>query len=378
MASRTRSLIANLALAAVVFAVGLGLIEAVLRTTHIFGARRSWSQPDEWIRWRFSPGREYWYYSENDHPIAGRINSHGWRDRERSIEKPTPGFRVAVIGDSYVAAFEVEAESTMCAIAERKLRAEHRSAEVLNFGRVGMTLTEELIVLDRDVIRFDPDVVVIVFAPINDIRDVDRRTAVPVLRPFFVDGPDGKLAIDRSFRENRGFRLRSMVNTVKQQNALFSLASERYNAMRFAQRQAQVDAPTTIVPGVTTMSRHLTLCTENPDDVYSRNYTLCKRLIAIAATTCDERGVRFVLVGINTVYLDEKIAVLESVDPTFDPAFFDTDLEAMADTSGFTYVALQSAFRARYLETGRRLHWAHWNYAGNRLAADSMLGAIRP
>jgi len=376
MPSRSRLILANLSFAAIAFIVCVGLVEGVLRTTHLFGARRSWSQPDDWIRWRFTPDREYWYYGENDHPITGRINAHGWRDRERAIEKPDGGFRVAVIGDSFVAAFEVEAESTMCAIAERGLRAVIPDAEVLNFGRVGMTLTEEIIVLDRDALPFDPDVVAIVFAPINDIRDIDRRSAVPALRPFFVEGREGELVLDRSFKENRSFRARAAINGMKQRSALFSLVSERYNAMRFAQRQRQVDAPTTIVAGATTMSGHLTLCTVAPDTLYAQNYALCKKLIRRAASMCHDGGIRFVLVGINNVYLDEKIAALRSVDPTFDPAFFDSDLGAMADSSGFDYIGLQGVFRENYLANGERLHWAHWNYRGNRIAAEALTSAI--
>jgi hypothetical protein len=378
MKSRSRAFLLNLVLAVVVFVIGAGVIEVVLRTTNLFGARLSWSQPDDEIRWRFSAGRRYWYNQENDHPIEGRINSHGWRDVERSIEKPTGGFRVAVVGDSYVSAFEVELDSTMCAIAERRLSSAMpgRRVEVLNFGRNGMSPTEELIVLEREVLRFDPDVVVILFAPINDIGDVQPATAVPALRPFYVEDDGGGLVLDTSFRESRGYKGRKLINTIKQHSAIVSLASERYNALRFQRRQDRVGANAAVVEGSTRMSRHLTLCTDSPDPTYARGYDLCKRLIAKTAETCRARGVDFVMVAINNVYLDEKLSALESVDPTFDPFFFDRDLGAMADSLSIGFVGLQTAFDAHYRATGERLHWNHWNYGGHRVAARELARCI--
>ena len=108
-------------LSVVVLITGMTIVETVLRTTHLFGARIAWSEPDEYIAWRFTPKREYWFFKENDHAITGRINSHGWRDRERRVEKRPPSYRVAVIGDSYVEAFQVEEDSTFLSIAEREL-----------------------------------------------------------------------------------------------------------------------------------------------------------------------------------------------------------------------------------------------------------------
>lgn len=165
-----------------------GLLEVVLRSTHLFNARLSWTEPDREIGWRFTPGREYWFFAENDHAITGRINAMGWRDRERSVKKAPRTFRIAVLGDSYVEAFQVESERTCLARAESRLKG-HRTPdydafEVMNFGRSGMSPAEELIVLERDVFPCEPDVVLVLFTPHNDIADVNRETAADACRPF--------------------------------------------------------------------------------------------------------------------------------------------------------------------------------------------------
>ncbi len=100
-------------------------VEVLLRATHLFNARVSFSEPDPEIGFRFTPGAGYWFFGENDHPVEGRINALGWRDYERTREKPVRCYRVAVIGDSYVEAFQVELDSTFVAITERRLNALH-------------------------------------------------------------------------------------------------------------------------------------------------------------------------------------------------------------------------------------------------------------
>src|SRR6185369_15709040 len=133
-----------------------GALELLLRTTHLFHARLSWTEPDREIGWRFTPGREYWFFGENDHAITGRINSTGWRDRERIIKRTPHTGRLAVLGDSYVEAFQVELDSTFAARIENSMRGSPDGFEAMNFGRSGMSPAEESVVLARDVFRFEP------------------------------------------------------------------------------------------------------------------------------------------------------------------------------------------------------------------------------
>ncbi len=67
---KLRNIILNLAFLLIIFFVFIGALELLLRTTHLFGARISWSQPDPILGWRFTPGSHYWFNKENDHPIT--------------------------------------------------------------------------------------------------------------------------------------------------------------------------------------------------------------------------------------------------------------------------------------------------------------------
>jgi hypothetical protein len=355
-------------------AVLLG-VELLLRTTHLFNARVAFSEPDPEIGFRFTPGRAYWFLGENDHPIEGRINALGWRDRERTRGKPRGCFRVAVIGDSFVEAFQVELDSTFVAIAERRLN-ELRvlgpgggRVECMNFGRSGMTTTEEMIVLARDVLPCEPDAVVVLFTVQNDIADVNPATADAAPRPFPRVESDGSISFDTSFATSGGYRSRALINGLKQRSALVSLVAERYNAWHRAPAPDADGAPRAI-------SREQSLCTAHPDSTYLRNYALNKRLLAGMAAACAARGAKLWLMSVPVVRGRAEADALRALDPTFDARFFDRDLAALADSSGAGFVPVADRFLAPGRARGEPLFWAHWSYAGHRAAADALVRAL--
>lgn len=368
----TRSLLYSL----ITFLVFLLVVEVLLSSTHLFGARRAWTRPDPLIGWRLEPNARFWFDQENDHPISGRINNHGWRDRDRQVQKLPDTVRVAVLGDSYVEALQVELDSTFTARAERRLnQAVERPVEVLNFGRSGMTQTEEMLVLHSDVLRHDPDVVVLVFLPSNDIEDVSSETTYDIMRPFYRDSGDGELILDTSFADGRAFAVKRLINPLKQRSALLSLITERYNLIRQARRRSELSEEQPAVGRITGVQ---SLCTQTPDARYAENYRLNKRLIRDMAQICARDGRRFVLVCTDWMYRADIIGRKQSIDATFDPDFFDRDLAALADSVGAEYVGLQDIFAQQYAEQGRPLHWVHWNYEGHRIVADALVRKLLP
>ena len=72
--------------------------------------------------------------------LQGKINSYGWRDKELSLKKPQNTYRIAVLGDSLVEAFQVESDRTFLALTEQQLNEEHKlKVELMNFGHGGYT-----------------------------------------------------------------------------------------------------------------------------------------------------------------------------------------------------------------------------------------------
>ncbi len=281
---------------------------------------------------------------------------------------------MCVLGDSYVEAFQVESDSTFLALTEDALRRTLPfETEVLNLGRSGMTQTEELLVLRRDVQRLEPDMVIVVFMPYNDVDDVSRRTAGSLLRPFFRHTSDGDLILDRSFNETREYRFKARLNVSKQRSALVSLLAERYNALGRSRRIAARDRAN---GGEVKVPFRLALCTATPGDIAVENYRLNKRLLSEMNEWCKARGIRFMIVSGNCVTSADGVSRYSEIDATFDSMFYDHDLASFADSLRCEHLGLQGAFEGHWGEGGGALHWGHWNYAGHRLVASALVAKL--
>jgi lysophospholipase L1-like esterase len=131
-------------------------------------------EPDPLIGIRHVPGKSgYWRAPGVDTPIT--INSHGFRDRERTEQKPAGTIRVIALGDSSTEALQVPEPSTFVSLLERDLdRAGHR-VEVLNLGITALGTAQEYKVFEQYGIRYAPDVVLLVFYTCNDVRNNSQR-----------------------------------------------------------------------------------------------------------------------------------------------------------------------------------------------------------
>jgi hypothetical protein len=368
MSSSKHSAIKFIFFSFICFLLSICTIEILLRTTHLFGARVSCSKPDPVLSWRFLPHCNYWHYKENDHPITGKINSYGWRDKEWTLKKSPNTYRIAVLGDSYVQALEIESDKTFLALTEHKLYDLHSiKTELMNFGLAGFTQTEELIVLKNDVIKFLPDMVVLFFFPSNDIDDIYRDTAQTSMRPFYNVSNSGELILDTSYVDMPAFKIRSLISRIKQHSALISLMTERYNTFNILQSQKNNEHHHNKING------YLSLFTLNPDPKYLRNYALNKLLIKAMAEFCREKRIKFVLVTIdNIAYIPENEYQYISIDASFNANFIEDDLKTYSKLLNIDYLGLQRIFRKTYLNTGVALHWGHWNYHGHELVANAL------
>jgi hypothetical protein len=126
-------------------------------------------------------------------------NQWGFRDRERTLEKPPGEFRIALVGDSVVEAAQVQPGQVMNIKMEELLAASGRkNNEVLSFGIEGIGTTQELLLYKEKVRQFHPDLVVLMFVD-NDIMN-NSSTIQPKAygirtwyAPYYNLGPNGGL-----------------------------------------------------------------------------------------------------------------------------------------------------------------------------------------
>lgn len=214
---RFKDVAANLGVTAAGVIAALAIAELALRLCGIsYPPPSSFLQPDPDLGWSHRANLTM------PNPLEGfrgdvTFNRAGLRDgHEFAISKPLGTFRIAMLGDSFTEALQVPEEQDFCSIAEHAMAGcaglHGLKTEVMNFGVMGYGTGQELIKLRRDVWKWSPDAIVLVFYT-NDVADNTRatdaweRTRGSSLgpRPFF-SYENGRLAEDDSFRQSARFR----------------------------------------------------------------------------------------------------------------------------------------------------------------------------
>jgi len=114
--------------------------------------------PDPQVSFRLTPG-----FSAEIEGNQYTVNQHGMRGEDVSVEKPAGSRRILVLGDSYAFGFGVDDKDTISAQLQRALRTDTPDLQVLNMGVPGYQSGQELKVLERDGMRFSPDVVALIY-----------------------------------------------------------------------------------------------------------------------------------------------------------------------------------------------------------------------
>ncbi|MDT8301558.1 MAG: tetratricopeptide repeat protein [Sedimentisphaerales bacterium] len=130
-----------------------------------------------------------------------RTNAHGQRDRERTLQKPDGVRRVLLLGDSVVEGYGLREYETISRQLENLYG--DGTTEVLNFGVSAYCTLAEVELLEVKGLRFDPDVVVLVFVE-NDFDNFNRE-AFPLGE--MIDRP---AVVKALFQRSHFFRMASI------------------------------------------------------------------------------------------------------------------------------------------------------------------------
>ncbi|HEX7176474.1 MAG TPA: SGNH/GDSL hydrolase family protein [Pyrinomonadaceae bacterium] len=416
-ASRRAKLL--LALAGVVF--GLLLAEVALRATGY--SFPEFYTTDERRGYALRPGAAGWYRKEGASYV--RINSDGLRDREHAREKPTDTFRIAVVGDSYAEALQVELAASFWAVMERRLQAcaaqfaGGRRVEVINFGVSGYGTAQELITLRERVWDYSPDLVLLAFTTNNDITDNSRALKKTDQTPYFVLR-DGRLSLDDSFRETRAFRLnRSPLGrlgaSLVSGSRVVQLTQQAHAALRAYMKRPRAAAASPPAQQTARARRQTVLLTHRsagssppqtqptttkdgatpgeelgidnlvyrapPDQTWGEAWRVTEELLKTMRDEVRGRGAEFLVVTLSNgiqVYPDPaaRAAFMQRVGAT-DLFYPDARVRALGEREGFPVLNLAPALQ-EYADRervflhgfGRELGNGHWNELGHRVAGE--------
>jgi hypothetical protein len=135
---------------------------------------------DSELGWRIVPGVEkvgrFWSGA-----LPARINSHGWRDDETPFENAGAERRMVVVGDSFTFGVGVDAGERFTDVLETLVP----DLEVLNLGMNAIGPDQELLVLEKEGLRYGPELVLCQLFEGNDFADVGYERNGYLPKPWF-------------------------------------------------------------------------------------------------------------------------------------------------------------------------------------------------
>jgi lysophospholipase L1-like esterase len=355
----------------------LGMLLALEMLLRLAGVRFPAFYQPEWERgYGLRPGATGVWTREGRGRVT--ISPDGLRDRIHD-RHPAPGVRrVALLGDSFSEALQVDLEQSWWKLLEQRLNRQTPCAfrkgfpagvEIINFGVGGYGTGQQLLTWRRKARDQQPNTVVLAMYLGNDIQDNTPRPRQD--QPVFRLGPDGALVLDNSFRDSPGSRFRFStlgrgLNRLLNHSALLQLANEAKN--RWSGRQP-LASPAPGAPGL-----HL----ERDDP---SGWALTEALLRQLRDEVTASGAQLLVTSLSTpeqLWPDrgERQAFFRRAGE--DPFAREKRLAGLLSALRVPYIPLAEAMRDQADQNrlilhgfqGQQLGVGHWNVTGHRLAAE--------
>ena len=374
------------------FLVSLIVAEAGLRLFKI--EYPSFFDFDPFVGLKLRPGLKGYWLQEGGGYVS--INSDGLRDREHAISKPPHTLRIAVLGDSFTEAFQVNQEENFCAILEKNLKGcanlEGRQVEVINFGHSGFGTAQELLALRHWVWKYSPDVVLLAFFTGNDISDNSRALQPGNQQenqtPYFVY-QGGRLVLDDRLTREKWAKAQARDSWWRR------FARWRFDHFRVIQVLAYVQRgfPTFWASQETKDGTHQEIGIYDnvylppPTEVWQEAWRVTEGLLLLMRDEISRRGAKFYLVVLSNaiqVHPDPAVRVEFAQKLGVNDLFYpDRRLEDFCRSADIPVLLLAPPFQA-YATTHKvyfhgfksgfknTLGAGHWNRNGHRLAGEML------
>jgi hypothetical protein len=329
----------RLAVLALLFLAALAGLEIALRLARFEFPLRY--RPDPTLGWTLRPGVE-------------GANRAGFRDRERLVDKPDGVYRIAVLGDSYTEALQVEVQQTYWRLLAAQLQqcsfAPGKEIETLAFAARGYGTGQEAIVLETLAMRYQPDLVLLQFSPGDDVQNNSLFLAEEKGRPFFLLDPKGALRLDDGFADRPSFQAqasfsRELVRKLADRSRTVQLAFKARETPFFGQAQAN--------PGY-----HPLALVAPRDERWEDAWRITEALLVRMHYYAARNGARFAVFNApHPVQLGEQ-----------DLLYPDRRIEAFAKRRGIAAYSLASELKGR-----KDLYFTrHWNDKGHSVVAQRL------
>jgi hypothetical protein len=256
-----------------------------------------------------------------------RINDRGFRnDRNITYDRPQNVVRILSLGDSHTLGFEVNQDQTYSYICEQLLIDQGLDAEVINAGLSGFGTSEEMVMLENEGIKYQPDYVVLGFFA-NDFEDNIRSGLYRLLDDSLVVGR--RIYIPGVQIQNKIYAW-WVFRFLGENSYLYSLA---FNTVwdYFKERSAE--------SGRKGVAQESAIPTEQVGEYEHR---LALKLLQRIKSFCSDQGIKLVILDIPAWSIKERALGPSIPDPLL------TQVRANCDTLFSTRDMLQELKLMRY------------------------------
>lgn len=375
-----------LGLGGVIFALGIG--EIALRIVGI--SYPSFYRVDEYRGHALIPGISGWWTHEGKGWV--QVNQDGLRDREHTQNKPPNTLRIAVLGDSFAEAIQVNQEDTFWSLIERELPQcqgiNQQKVEVINFGVGDYGTAQELMTLKHQVWQYSPDLIILAIFTGNDIINNSKTLSPPDrFSPFLIE-KDGKFVMDFSFKDTETYQWRNslprkVIFSIINNSRLLQVINEARIAFKNRRallgNQGQNNDKIDIF-NYLDLTPELYLETANQD--WQQAWKITEELVKLIQQETEEKGAKFLAVTLSNpaqVYPNPSQRKQYLAQARITDEFYpDKRIKQLGEKESFEVLNLAPQFQAYADKNKTFLHGfentvlgsGHWNEKGHQLAGE--------
>ncbi len=344
-------------------------------------------QYDEFLGWVNKPDLDGFVKVSDRIAFHRRHNSKGMRSlRETGYEKLAGVKRVLVLGDSFTWGFGVDDQQVLTHLLQQKTGS---GIEILNGSVVGYGTDQEFLWLEREGLRYLPDLVVLAFYVGNDYEEVSQSLSYGYPKPYFDIDEQGLLLGNVPVPDTRETRRKGF----DKPSSMFGRFKKflRYNTHTYPFLAGRLNS----IPRL----RHFILKTGIGEE-FSRNLPgvpyrrvapekvkpIVEALIRSIRDIAASRGAQLLLMPIPAIEENPNKAIGYRGQVDWNEAFADNEkennyLKSFARANGIQFLDLLQIIRAQHRK-GLALYNInpddhHWNSEGHRVAAEALYDWIK-
>jgi len=339
--------------------LSLIIIELLLSITKIIPMVPHFTHQSEILGFEHIPNTKG-TYSSQEFLVNVNINNQGFRhDSDVSTSRREGIKRIALVGDSFVEGVQVDLNKTAGIRLEENLNFDSKTEkyEVLNFGVSGYGMDQKFLYLKKNVLAFQPDLVVLFFAS-NDLDDVRKNNIVKI-------NDKNELEFDKFPQENKYVtRIKDLLRHFYIANVLFRV-------------KTNIHFKTNQISSETRIPTEYQLYQGKMDNQSAYYFEIIKKLIIQSKKITGDSGTKLLLVGgvdkTQTVNSYPNKFTDQYNVSNFEPDFINNLLGGFAQENNIEYLDLLPVFKK--VNNPADLFFAkdgHWSQYGHEVVAEAL------